>query len=128
VFPIADEPPVLQVIAFGPYGVEAQEIPLSSLSGSKKGKGKAPSEQPSKWATSEFGGDAYFGCVGGDWYNYPASSGRPKLNRQSTVDSLDMVANSDATEEGVYGWVRRGVDDWRIIWIGTRDDEKRRLV
>jgi len=129
VFPIADEPPVLQIIAFGAYGVEAQEIPLSSLSGSKKGKGKAPSDSQSpKWATSEFGGDAYFGCVGGDWYNYPASSNRPKMTRQSTMDSLDTTGGSDAAEEGVYGWVRRGADDWRIIWIGTRDCEGNHLV
>ncbi|KDQ20517.1 hypothetical protein BOTBODRAFT_169263 [Botryobasidium botryosum FD-172 SS1] len=127
VFPVADEPPVLQVIAFGANGVEAQEIPLSSLGGPKKGKGKAPapsSEQPSRWATSEFGGDAYFGCVGGDWYNYPASGGSARLTRQNTVDSLDMAASSGDAEEGVYGWVRRGIDDWRVIWIGTRGGDK----
>ncbi|KAK7696205.1 hypothetical protein QCA50_000858 [Cerrena zonata] len=117
--PQADGPSFLQVMAFGEDGVEVLEVPLSSLT-ENKGKGKA--QEPLQ-AQTDLGGDAGFLCLGGQWDR----TAQPMLTRSDSVMSTDMddddetLANRAMTlrgEEGVYGWVRRGVEDWRIFWVG----------
>lgn len=116
--PRDDTPSYLQVTAFGEDGIEVLEVPLSSLT-ENKGKGKA---QEPIHAQADLGGDAGFLCLGGQW----DQTSQPMLSRSDSVMSTDMeddetLANRIMAlrgEEGVYGWVRRGLEDWRIFWVG----------
>ena len=113
---------VLQLTAFGEDGLEVQETPLSF-----SGKEKARLEEP---VVSEVViGETGFLCGGGHWHRpYDAP-----LSRSYSVRS-GVSFNSMATEEvvsllesdkGIYGWQRRGMEDWRIFWIGGTGEEQR---
>jgi hypothetical protein len=58
---------------------------------------------------------------------------RRALSRSYSVRS-GVSFNSMATEEvvsrlesdkGIYGWQRKGLEDWRIFWIGGMGEEQR---
>jgi hypothetical protein len=113
---------VLQLTAFGEDGLEVQETPLSFSV-----KEKARLEEP---VVSEVViGETGFLCGGGHWHRpYDAP-----LSRSYSVRS-GVSFNSMATEEvvsrlesdkGIYGWQRRGLEDWRIFWIGGMGEEQR---
>ncbi|THH11481.1 hypothetical protein EW145_g628 [Phellinidium pouzarii] len=112
------EPDFLQVIGFGEFGVEVQEIPLSSFS---KGKGKSRSLEPIR-AKLDIGGDVGFLCKSGQWH---------KPHRFLSRDDSFMSYNTTSTvrpetrdvENGFYGWLRRDVEDWRLFWIGGMEKD-----
>ncbi|KAH8834522.1 hypothetical protein DL96DRAFT_1694545 [Flagelloscypha sp. PMI_526] len=107
----------------------------SSASGSgftpdPKGKGKATSPTSPSSATETFtsvsgiedvGGSAGFLCFGGHWDNpqlsYHFSSMLSRANSVASMDSVDFGAKMKK-EEGMYCWVRKGAEDYRVFWIG----------
>jgi len=118
--------PYLQLVALGEDGVEVQEISLGFLS---KGKSKGRAEEVRK-GQADVGGATGFLCVGGHWDepNYPYQQA-PSLLRSYSASSgmsgasVDTMATEDIEsrmrmEEGVYGWCRKGVEDWRVFWVG----------
>lgn len=118
--------PYLQLVAFGEQGVEVQELSLSFLS--NKGKGKARMEDL-VCANEDIGGDTGFLCVGGHWDHPHYPYDQHPLSRSYTMSSDMSGASFESMEseeiklklkksEGIYGWCRKGVQDWRVFWVG----------
>ncbi|RDB20203.1 hypothetical protein Hypma_012918 [Hypsizygus marmoreus] len=122
-------PPFLQVIAFGEHGLEVQELLLSFMG---KGKGRAVDPVVVR-AEDDLGGDAGFLCVGGHWdqshyllhqhldRSHSTSSSLSGTSCTS-MESEDLIEKM-AKEEGVYGWCRKGAQDWRVFWVGGSSSE-----
>lgn len=109
----------LQVIAFGEAGIEVQEIPLTSLS-ERKGKNRA--EEPRR-AQADLGDYTGFLCTGGHWDQQYPGLGRSASNA-SYASSLTEVSQTDVhMHEGIYAWVQKGLEDWRVFWVGGSDLE-----
>ncbi|KAF8076773.1 hypothetical protein FPV67DRAFT_1605191 [Lyophyllum atratum] len=122
-------PSFLQMNALGgEYGVEVQEVSLAFIG---KGKGKARVyhlEEPLR-AEEDLGGESGFLCTGGHWDQSHHLFHRQNLSRSYTASSA-VSANSFTSmesediiekmkkEEGVYAWCRKGLEDWRVFWIG----------
>lgn len=129
-------PPFVQLIAMGENGVEVQEMSVSFLS---KGKGKARLADAIR-AETDVGGHTGFLANGGHWDHsnqaFHRVGGLSGLNRSYSTSS-DMSANSFdsmgsedmlvrmARQQGIYGWCRKGMQDWRVFWVGgpLTDDE-----
>lgn len=125
--PADDRPssPFLQVIAFGGEdGIEVQEISLSFLG---TGKRKASLDEPVR-AKEDFGGDVGFLFSGGHWdasnhkFHLPPQAMARSSSTLSgmsvgSVESSDLI-DKLKREEGIYGWYRKGVEDWRVFWVG----------
>lgn len=119
-------PPFLQVIGFGEQGLEVQETALSFLSVGK-GKGKATLIKVVR-ADGDFDGETGFLCMGGHWDQthrlFNSGLSRNLSTRSGlSMTSFDSLASDELriklkSEEGVYGWVRKGVADWRVFWVG----------
>ena len=110
-------PPLLQLVAFSDNGIEVQESTLTFLR--NKGKGRAMPDDLIK-ADDDIGGDTGFLAVGGNWDQLDNLYGsRPALSGQSmdSMDSLDLIARM-RRDEGIYGWCRKGFEDWRVFWVG----------
>ncbi|KAH9855078.1 hypothetical protein C2E23DRAFT_901961 [Lenzites betulinus] len=114
-----DEAPFLQVTAFGEDGVEVQEIPLAHLS---ERKGKARAQEPVR-AQADIGGAAGLLALGGHW-NRPFF---PGLTRSYSTSSYASYESGTSTEDegdgdggngGLYAWVQKGAEDWRVVWLG----------
>ncbi|KAI1796124.1 hypothetical protein LXA43DRAFT_937701 [Ganoderma leucocontextum] len=121
-----DEPPFLQVVAFGEDGVEVQEVPVSQLS-ERKGKGRA--QDPVR-TQADVGGAAGLLVAGGHWDRPFFQGGLQRSYSTSTADTYDSSTVEDEererrlrSREGVYGWVRRGAEDYRVVWLGGSNDE-----
>lgn len=117
-------PAFIQVIAFGEDGLEVHEVPFTSISERKgKGKSKATGDEPIH-AMTDAGGETGFLCPGGHWHRAHCSD----LARNDSAMSCDSSASVEnfvtdtsrqmRVEEGIYGWVRRGMEDWRVFWVG----------
>ena len=119
---------VLQLTAFGEDGLEIQEVPLSSLFGNGKER-LSRCEEP---VVSEVDiGETGFLCGGGHWhrpYDAPLDLSRSFSMRSGiSFDSLateEVVLRLEA-DQGTYGWQRKGLEDWRVFWIGGAGDESR---
>jgi len=107
----------------GEDGIEVLEIPLTTL-WNRKGKGKgAPLADPRR--VQSFIGETGFLANGGHWHHL-ASVAAPQLERTDSTASaisFDSVESEEATsrlraEAGVYGWLRKDVEDWRVFWVG----------
>ena len=125
-------PPFLQLIAFSEDGVEAQEIPLATLVGGTKGKGKGDGvalADPRRGQS--FIGETGILAQGGHWHRLPSEMTAPMMERAdsaTSVQSFESVHTEEVVrrlkaEAGVYGWRRKSVEDWRVFWVGgdTRD-------
>ncbi|KAF9498711.1 hypothetical protein BDN71DRAFT_353746 [Pleurotus eryngii] len=142
-----DIPPYLQLVSMCEDGIEVQEIPLSFLSlGKGKGKVTTPPVE-SIWTEEDVGGSTGFLCHGGHWDAYSeyseygmegfggiAPGFGPRFQAhlaggitRSLSTASDMSFNSLQTEDialrlkqeqGIYGWCRRGVSDYRVFWVG----------
>lgn len=123
--------PKLQVIAFTDQGVEVVEMGINFLfrppdlgPSIGKGKGRMPSISTSEpltrgsWESSDVAG---FLAKGGFWHTLDTSTGRPEL-RQPVADSDSSVytAPGNMTEagKGIYAWAQKGLEDYRVVWLG----------
>jgi hypothetical protein len=119
--------PFLQLIGFCEDVLEVQEMSLAFLN---KGKGKASaSAKDVVRAEGDIGGDIGYLCHGGRWDRFDHLYGPNSLYR-SDSDASYASGVSTATlasedthgmrhlEEGVYGWCRKGNNDWRVFWLG----------
>jgi hypothetical protein len=120
---------VLQFTAFGEDGLEIQETPLASLFGRERLLSRAE-EQPVV-AEADIG-ETGFLCGGGHWhrpFDAPLDLSRSYSVRSGA--SLDSMATEEVisrleSDQGIYGWQRKGLEDWRVFWIGgVGDDESR---
>lgn len=123
--------PFLQLVGLGDDGIEVQELPLSALA-SSKGKGRA--FEPVR-AYVDLGGDTDFLCTGGQWHrplfaHLNRSYSTASTLSNSSFDSLstDEIRSKLAREEGIYCWIKKGYEDFRIFWVGGTgsviDDEE----
>ncbi|KAH9173447.1 hypothetical protein EDB89DRAFT_2113970 [Lactarius sanguifluus] len=115
-------PRVIELTAFSEDGLEVQETPLSFSV-----KEKARLEEP---VVSEVViGETGFLCGGGHWHRpYDAPLSRSYSVRSGV--SFDSMATEEVisrleSDKGIYGWQRRGLEDWRIFWIGGMGEEQR---
>ena len=117
------EQPLLQLVAFGENGIEVQEMGVSFMS--IKGKGRAFPDELIR-AEEDLGGDAGFLSLGGNWDRLeqvlswqqgPMPSAASVFSADSDMDSADVLERLKK-EEGIYGWCRKGLQDWRIFWVG----------
>ncbi|KAL0950093.1 hypothetical protein HGRIS_010094 [Hohenbuehelia grisea] len=142
-----DIQPCLQLVAMGEYGLEVQEISLSFLTAGKgKGKGKASApQQDVVWAEDDTTGETGFLCTGGHWdhprffdafsglsygigpgYQQPGAAALARSYSASsamTGVSFESLASEDVAQrmkqdEGIYGWCKKGLEDYRVFWVG----------
>ena len=113
-----NKPPLLQLVAFSDNGIEVQESTLTFLR--NKGKGRAMPGDLIK-AEEDIGGETGFLAVGGNWDQLDNLYGSqtPLTGQQSmdSMDSVDLIARM-RRDEGIYGWCRKGFEDWRVFWVG----------
>jgi len=118
-----DHQPLLQLVAFGENGIEIQEMGVSFMS--IKGKGRAFPDELIR-AEEDLGGDAGFLSLGGNWDRLeqvlswkqgPMPSAASIFSAESDMDTADILERLKR-EEGIYGWCRKGLQDWRIFWVG----------
>ncbi|TEB30024.1 hypothetical protein FA13DRAFT_1792510 [Coprinellus micaceus] len=137
-----DQPLFLQVIGFGDAGLEVYETSLGFLyegNGNGKGKGRSSVVHESVRAEEDLGGDIGFLETGGNWdqANELYSRGLERMDSFSTyttttaASSYTSVESEDLLqllkqEAGMYGWCRKGVEDYRIFWVGGSYDIGRR--
>ncbi|KAJ7181607.1 hypothetical protein C8R43DRAFT_969634 [Mycena crocata] len=135
---------VLQLTALGAGSVEVQEVALLGLetAGRSVGKGKGRAEEPGPGpvrAEEDAGGETGFLCMGGHWdhphngYQVHGNAGLQRtystasdMSSQSfeSMESHEIIAKL-RREQGMYGWCRKGLADWRVFWLGgsfTDDD------
>ncbi|KAJ7621514.1 hypothetical protein DFH06DRAFT_1285551 [Mycena polygramma] len=107
-------------------------------------------------AEEDPGGETGYLCVGGHWDDPHATAAAaalmstrsayappnsyatpPRLQRTTSSNSgvsIESVDSEEAErvrerwrrEEGVYGWCRKGVADWRVFWVGGSFDDDAR--
>jgi len=111
--------PQLQLAAFSENGIEVQEMSISFMS--TKGKGRAYPEEI-VWAEEDLGGEAGFLTMGGNWDRL-AQAQAQGLSSAASVFSVDSLDSADILarkkrEEGMYGWYRKDLADWRVFWVG----------
>ena len=113
-----DKPPLLQLVAFSDNGIEVQESTLTFLR--NKGKGRAMPDDLIR-GEEDIGGDTGFLAVGGNWDELDGLYGlQSSLSGQSmddSMDPLDWIARMKR-DQGIYGWCRKGFEDWRVFWVG----------
>jgi hypothetical protein len=143
---------VLQLTALGEGSVEVVEMPLAALgsagsgsgaggsgsgngngNGNGNGKGKARMDEggPVR-AEEDAGGETGFLCIGGHWDDPHQGAYAMGLQRTASAasgrsfdsaDSEEVVARL-RREQGIYGWCRKGLTDWRVFWLGGSFDEE----
>lgn len=109
----------LQIVGFGEFGVEVQEVSLSFLAGRgpDKGKGRVVVEDVLR-AQADVGGDAGFMCSGGQWHKPLRLLGRSdSVTSYSTMSTLG-ISDQGYSDAGFYGWCRKDTQDWRVFWLG----------
>ncbi|KAJ7265399.1 hypothetical protein B0H12DRAFT_1179995 [Mycena haematopus] len=134
---------VLQLTALGEGSVEVLEVPLATLeaqpasgygngnvyaNGNGKGKARAGMEESGVVrAEEDAGGETGFLCIGGHWDD--PHQGAAYLQRSTStgsgvtaVDSGNLLEQLRRTQ-GIYGWCRKGLADWRVFWVGGAFDE-----
>jgi hypothetical protein len=114
--------PFLQLVAFCDEGLESQETSLANFGGGAKGKGRA---EDIICADADVGGLTTYLVSGGHWHQSSADLGRHTSVMSSY--SFDTIDTEQANirrrvEQGIYGCVCKGPDDWRVFWVGSGKD------
>lgn len=119
--------PFLQLVGFGEDGIEAQEIPLATLVGANgRGKGKGVALAEPRHGQS-FVGETGFLVQGGHWHRLPPEMSAPlaleRTDSTASTHSFESLHTDEVfarlkAEAGVYGWLRKSVEDWRVFWVG----------
>jgi hypothetical protein len=113
--------PFLQLVAFGEDGLDVQELSLSFLE-KGKGKQKARGQEFRLRSQANVGGSTGALCPGGHWHRQQVSqlTRSDSVTSQSSFSSLSSedIAKKLRTEQGIYGWCRKGAADWRVFWVG----------
>jgi hypothetical protein len=127
--PADGSPPVIHIVAFGEDGIEVQELLLSRLS---QRQGKSREDEPIR-AQADVGGTETGFLVSGGYWHKPLGSDYT-FRRTPRKDYSDADSESDLSpeelmdamhaEQGIYGWVRKGNEDWRVIWLGGPTEER----
>ncbi|KAG2013152.1 hypothetical protein CC2G_010089 [Coprinopsis cinerea AmutBmut pab1-1] len=129
------KPTLLQAVAFGENGLEVYETTvLSMFSGQGKGKGRSVSSPfDSVRAEEDLGGDTGFLLSGGNWDQADELYGGGSLDRSDTYAPGSATSYSSLESEaivsvlrdeiGMYGWCRKGLNDYRIFWVGGSYDD-----
>jgi len=123
---------VLQLTAFSEDGLEIQETVLSPrFWRAERSRGAAAAEE-AVVSSEVVLGETGFLCRGGHWhrpYDAPLELSRSQSTRSgASVDTMatEEVVSRLELNQGVYGWQRKGLEDWRVFWIGgmgeTDDD------
>lgn len=123
-----DGAPFLQFIAFGVNGVEVQEACLP-FPDKGKGKGRGRPRPDDVRAEEDLGGDVGFLVKGGHWdqvnhmFNPQGLSRSYSMASDTSGDSFDSMESDDMLlkmrkEEGMYGWLKKSAEDWRVFWLG----------
>jgi len=115
----------LHILAFTEDGVEVMESSLDFLSCPPDvswGKGKGtmkripvPPEPQIRavWQPPEMTG---YLARGGHWDGLDTSSGRPEMRRgQSSTYTTGINVEQG---QGLYVWLHKGLDDYRVAWLG----------
>jgi hypothetical protein len=111
---------VLQLTAFNEDGLEIQETFLSSVFGKERARLTEDAVVSSEVVLGETG----FLSRGGHWhrpYDAPIDLSRSYSMRSGvSVDTMatEEVVSQLELNQGTYGWQRRGLEDWRVFWIG----------
>ncbi|KAH8834525.1 hypothetical protein DL96DRAFT_1456391 [Flagelloscypha sp. PMI_526] len=114
---------MLQVVGLGPSGVEVQVHEVASLqwqeSNSLDSYLPNPVSSPktsSSISLQEIGGTSGFLSFGGHWDSLRLSY---RLSRSDPIlyEKLDSKVRS---KEGMYCWVQKGAEDFRVFWLGGR--------
>ncbi|KXN89492.1 hypothetical protein AN958_05654 [Leucoagaricus sp. SymC.cos] len=122
-----DLPPFLQLVAFGEDGIEVQEMSLNFISRGK-GKGKATFEEVVR-AEDDVIGECGFLATGGHWDQISRLIDPSRMTRTNSTSSDMSSASFDSVgtsvivsqlkrQEGIYGWWKKGVGDFRVFWVG----------
>lgn len=118
---------MLQLTAFNEDGLEIQEIMLSSLCRTERSR--VVVEEGVPVVSSEVVlGETGFLTRGGHWdrpYDAPVDLSRSYSVRSGV--SLNTMATEEVvsrleSNQGTYGWQRKGLEDWRVFWIGGIGD------
>jgi hypothetical protein len=120
---------VLQLTAFSEDGLEIQETLLSSVFGKERSRNVA---EEAVLSSEVVLGETGFLSRGGHWhrpYDAPLDLSRSYSMRSGvSVDTMatEEVVSQLESSQGTYGWLRKGLEDWRVFWIGgtgeTDDD------
>ncbi|KAH7914438.1 hypothetical protein BJ138DRAFT_1000224 [Hygrophoropsis aurantiaca] len=120
--------PFLQLIGMGEDGVEIHEVPLALIS---KGKGKAKGNVPCEPVRAQtFIGETGFLVAGGHWHRPPHKPLQlSRTQSASSIASFDSLETEEIVsklkeEQGIYGWWRKDVEDWRVFWVGGGPKEE----
>jgi hypothetical protein len=118
---------MLQLTAFNEDGLEIQEIILSSLF-RREGPRVVVEEGVPVVASEVVLGETGFLTRGGHWdrpYDSPVDLSRSYSVRSgvsmNTMATEEVVSRLESNQ-GTYGWQRKGVEDWRVFWIGGMGD------
>lgn len=110
--------PFIDFVAFGEDGIEAQELNLSCLS---QRKGKSREVEPARTLTDVGGAGTGMLVPGGLWHKSPHSDLSPGGYGDADSDSdlsYEEILDHWHAQRGIYAWVRKGSEDWRVIWLG----------
>jgi hypothetical protein len=116
---------VLQLTAFSEDGLEIQETSVSTLFEKDRTATSPPRLADESVISSEVVlGETGFLCRGGHWnrpYDAPLDLNRSYSVRSgASVDTMatEEVVSQLELSQGMYGWQRKGLEDWRVFWIG----------
>jgi len=127
----------LQLLGFGPEGVEVLETPIASIHTAAQGaaastpylaslvnvgKGKErelPDPLPivPLRAHADLGADSSFLCVGGHWHDYEGPWGKQRLRSNSSISS-SILEERVRDRSGVYACAQKGQYDYRVFFVG----------
>lgn len=125
-----DTLPFIQLIGLGEDGIEVHEVPLAALI--QKGKNREGVVPFETLHAQSFIGETGFLAHGGTWHQFGSCSA-PQLQRTdsgASTSSCESIESDEAVSRvraaaGIYCWLHKGAEDWRVFWVGgdTKEGE-----